>query len=73
MSQNNNGISFFNPWGDESRGVIAHMNQDGKLFIQIIRYYDGKMNAISVELDHLQIQLLMQLIAKSDTYKPAPF
>ncbi len=73
MSHNNNGISFFNSWNDESRGVMAHMNKDGKLFIQLIRYNDGQMNAISVELDNLQIQLLMQLIAKSDTYKAAPF
>jgi hypothetical protein len=72
MSQNNNGISFFNPWQDETRGVIAHMNKDGKLFIQLIRYNEGQMNAISVELDHQQIQLLLQLIAKSES-KPAPF
>ena len=52
---------------------MAHMNKDGKLFIQLIRYNDGQMNAISVELDNLQIQLLMQMIAKSDTYKAAPF
>ena len=73
MSQNKNGISFFNPRGEESRGVIAHMNEDGELFIQLIRYNDGQMNAISVELDASQIHLLMQMIAKSDTLKVAPF